>query len=152
MIFGVGTDVCDVRRVAAALARQGQRFAQKVLGRQEQKIFLSRGAQSESRSLRYLATRFAAKEAFSKAIGIGFRAPMNWHGCEVLNAPSGRPSVVLNGELAAWFAARQLKAHVSLSDERDYVVAFVVVETLGLAAAETLTVAPSGVSSFSTSL
>jgi holo-[acyl-carrier protein] synthase len=76
----------------------------------------------------YLATRFAAKEAFSKAIGLGMRMPMSWRACEVVNAASGKPGLVLHGALAAWFESRGLVAHVTVSDEPDYGVAFVVVE------------------------
>lgn len=82
----------------------------------------------EPRFLPYLATRFAAKEAFSKAIGMGMRMPMTWRAMEVVKARSGKPEVALHGELAAWFAAQGLSAHVTVSDEQDYAVAFVVVE------------------------
>ena len=70
----------------------------------------------------------AAKEAFSKAIGLGIRWPMTWRACEILNLPSGQPQIVLSGELAPWFAERRLQAHVTVTDESDYVAAFVVVE------------------------
>lgn len=76
----------------------------------------------------YLATRFSAKEAFSKAIGLGLHSPMTWRRCEVLNLPSGQPYLQLHDELAAWFEARQLCAHVSVTDENDYATSFVVVE------------------------
>lgn len=128
MIYGIGTDVCDIRRVAAALARRGERFAQKVLGPREIEVYRLRGARFPARGLAYLATRFAAKEAFAKAIGLGLRLPMTWRDCEVLKAASGQPEIHLHGALAAWFAARGLRAHVSLSDETDIATAFVVVE------------------------
>jgi holo-[acyl-carrier protein] synthase len=67
--------------------------------------------------VRFLATRFSAKEAFSKAIGLGIRSPMTWRGCEILNEPSGKPFIRLSGELADWFAARHLVAHVTVTDE-----------------------------------
>ena len=129
MIYGVGTDVCDVRRVQATLARRGDRFAGKVLGPDELKVFHARRAKVESRGIAYLATRFSAKEAFSKAIGMGMHMPMTWRDCEILNERSGKPYVQLRGELAAWFAQRGLVAHVSVTDETDYVATFVVVET-----------------------
>jgi holo-[acyl-carrier protein] synthase len=128
MIFGIGTDLCDLRRIAATLARRGDRFAEKVLGPQELVVWRARRARVEARGLRYLATRFSAKEAFSKAIGLGIRWPMTWRACEILNLPSGQPQVVLSGELAPWFAERRLQAHVTVTDESDYVAAFVVVE------------------------
>jgi holo-[acyl-carrier protein] synthase len=128
MIYGVGTDLCDVRRIAATLGRRGDRFPERVLGPTEIAVFRGRRAAVEERGLRYLATRFSAKEAFSKAIGLGLHAPMAWRACEVVNLPTGKPQIRLHGELAAWFQARGLMAHVSLSDEADYVSSFVVVE------------------------
>ena len=128
MIFGVGTDLCDVRRIRATLARRGDRFAERVLGPNELVVFHARRAQREERGIRYLATRFSAKEAFAKAIGLGLRMPMTWRGCEILNLPSGKPEIRLNGVLAEWFEARDLRAHVSVSDEADYATSFVVVE------------------------
>ncbi len=128
MIYGLGTDICDIRRIADTLARRGERFAEKVLGPQELRVFRARRARVEARGVAYLATRFAAKEAFSKAIGLGMRTPMSWRACELLNNPSGKPEIVLHGELAVWFADRGLRAHATISDERDTAVAFVVVE------------------------
>ena len=129
MIFGVGTDICDVRRIRAVLARRGDAFAERVLGAHEIAVFRSRRAQLEERGVRYLATRFSAKEAFSKAIGMGMRMPMTWRHCEVVKAPSGKPEIRLHGALAEWFDARGLQAHVSVTDETDYAASFVVVET-----------------------
>ena len=128
MIYGIGTDVCDVRRVQATLARRGDRFAHKVLGPAELLVFEARRARAEARGLRYLATRFSAKEAFSKAIGLGIRMPMTWRRCEILNHPSGQPYIRLHGALADWFSARGLQAHVTVTDETDYAASFVVVE------------------------
>lgn len=129
MIVGIGTDLCDVRRIREALDRRGDRFAEKVLGEREMAVWRARTARSPLRGLRYLATRFAAKEAFSKAIGLGIHMPMTWRRCEILNADSGQPQIVLNGDLADWFAARGWKAHVTVTDEGDLAQAFVVVET-----------------------
>lgn len=129
MIFGIGTDICDVRRIEATLARRGERFAMKVLGPGEWAVFQARRARSEARGVRFLATRFSAKEAFSKAVGMGIRMPMTWRACEVLNRPSGQPYVRLHGALAEWFESRSLSAHVSVTDESDYAASFVVVET-----------------------
>ena len=129
MIYGVGTDICDVRRIALTLARRGERFAQKVLGPHEMEVFRARRAKVEARGVSYLATRFSAKEAFAKAIGLGMRTPMTWRDCEIVKAPSGKPQIRLHGALAAWFDARGLQAHVSVSDETDYAASFVVVES-----------------------
>lgn len=128
MIYGIGTDLCDIRRIAATLARRGERFPEKVLGPHEITVYRARRAKVAARGLAYLATRFAAKEAFAKAVGLGIRSPMTWRGCEVVNARSGKPEIALHGELARWFAERRLVAHVTLTDESDYAAAFVVVE------------------------
>jgi holo-[acyl-carrier protein] synthase len=128
MIYGIGTDICDLRRMRETFARRGERFAERVLGPAELKVFASRRERHEARGLRFLATRFSAKEAFSKAIGLGIRMPMTWSSCEILNEPSGKPVIRLSGELARWFDERELIAHVSVTDESDYVAAFVVVE------------------------
>lgn len=138
MIYGVGTDLCDVRRVAATFERRGKRFAERVLGPDELRVFHARGARSPERGLRFLATRFSAKEAFSKAIGLGMRMPMRWRDCQILNEPGGKPFVRLSGALALWFEARALAAHVSVTDESEYAASVVVVEkiTAGQAGAE----------------
>jgi len=128
MIYGIGTDICDIRRVAATLGRRGERFAEKVLGPHEIEVFRARRAKLEARGVAYLATRFAAKEAFSKAIGLGMRLPMTWRDCEVVKAPSGKPGIRLHGALAAWCEQRRLLAQVSVSDESSYACAFVIVE------------------------
>lgn len=128
MIFGIGTDICEIPRIAATLSRRGDRFAQKVLGPDEWQVFNARRARLEARGLAYLATRFSAKESFSKAIGLGLRLPMLMRHCEILNHRSGQPFIRLHGELAAWCQARSLTAHVTLSDELERVVSFVVVE------------------------
>jgi len=130
MIYGIGTDLCDIRRIEATLARRGERFAEKVLGPHELEVFRFRLAAVPARGVRYLATRFSAKEAFSKAVGLGMRMPMTWRHCEVVKAPSGKPEIVLHGALAGWFAARGLRALLSVTDETDYAAAFVVVETI----------------------
>ena len=128
MIVGIGTDLCDVRRIAGVLQRQGERFAQRVLAPAELDVWRHRTARSPQRGLRYLATRFSAKEAFSKAVGLGMRMPMTWRLCEIANRPGGQPIVVLHGELKTWFEAQGLTAHVTLTDEGDHAASFVVVE------------------------
>jgi holo-[acyl-carrier protein] synthase len=129
MIYGIGTDICDLRRIAATLARRGDRFAEKVLGPHEIEVFRARRAKVQARGVSYLATRFSAKEAFSKAIGLGMRMPMTWRDCEIVKAASGKPEIRLHGELSAWFDARNLRAHVSVTDETEHAASFVVVET-----------------------
>jgi holo-[acyl-carrier protein] synthase len=128
MIYGIGTDICDVRRIGASLERHGDRFAHKILSEAELATWRSRTARWPERGLRYLATRFSAKEAFSKAVGLGMRMPMSWRLCEIGKLPSGQPVIVLHGGLKEWFDARGLQAHVSVTDESDYAASFVVVE------------------------
>ena len=129
MIYGIGTDLCDVRRIQATLERRGDRFAERVLGAAELRIFHARRERAPARGVRFVATRFSAKEAFSKAIGLGIRSPMTWRDCEILNEASGKPVIRLSGPLAEWFAARHLVAHVTVTDETDFAASFVVVET-----------------------
>jgi len=128
MIHGIGTDICDIRRLRATLERRGDRFAHKVLGPNELMVYEARRARATVRGVAYLATRFSAKEAFSKAIGMGMRMPMTWRACEILNHPSGAPYIRLNGALADWFSQQGLRAHVTVTDETDYAASFVVVE------------------------
>ncbi len=128
MIYGIGTDICDVRRIRASVERHGERFARKILSDAEFATWQARSKRWPERGLRYLATRFSAKEAFSKAIGLGMTMPMTWRLCELGNLPSGQPTVVLHGDLKEWFEARHLSAHVTLTDETDYAASFCVVE------------------------
>lgn len=128
MIYGIGTDICDVRRIRASLARHGDRFALKILSEAEFATWKERSARWPERGIRYLATRFSAKEAFSKAIGLGMRMPMTWRLCEIGKLPSGQPLIVLHGGLKDWFESRHLSAWVSVTDETDYAASFCVVE------------------------
>jgi holo-[acyl-carrier-protein] synthase len=130
MVYGIGTDICDVRRIRQSLERHGERFAAKILSDAEMQTWRTRSARWPERGVRYLATRFSAKEAFSKAVGLGMRMPMTWRLCEIANHPSGEPHVVLHGVLKDWCAARRLVARVSVSDETDYAVSFVVIEQM----------------------
>jgi len=128
MVHGIGTDICDVRRIRASLERHGERFARRILSDGEFRTWQARTARWPERGVRYLATRFSAKEAFSKAVGLGMRMPMTWRQCEVAKLPSGQPVIVLHGGLKDWFEAQGLTAHVSVTDESDYAASFVVVE------------------------
>jgi len=128
MIYGIGTDICDVRRIRSSLERLGDRFAEKVLAEGELATWRARSARWPDRGVRYVATRFSAKESFSKAIGMGMRMPMTWRHCEIVNLPSGQPSIVLHGALKDWFEAQGLQVHLSVTDESDYAASFCVVE------------------------
>ncbi|MFT3814108.1 MAG: holo-ACP synthase [Acidovorax sp.] len=128
MIYGIGTDICDVRRIRDTLQRHGDRFAEKVLADAELRTWKERSARWPERGIRYLATRFSAKEAFSKAIGLGMTMPMTWRACEVAKLASGQPVIVLHGALKDWCEARRLTVHLSVTDETDYAASFCVVE------------------------
>jgi len=135
MIYGIGADICDVRRIRASLERHGERFAQRVLAPGEMATWRARSTRWPERGVRFVATRFSAKEAFSKAIGLGMRMPMTWRSCEVGKLPSGAPVLVLHGALKEWCEARHLHALISLSDESDYALSYCIVQTLGPTAA-----------------
>ena len=128
MIYGIGTDICDIRRIRASLARHGERFAQRILSDRELATWTERSARWPDRGVSYLATRFSAKEAFSKAIGLGMRMPMTWRHCEIAKMPSGKPEIVLHAALKDWFDALELTAHITVTDETDYAASFCVVE------------------------
>jgi len=131
VIYGIGTDLVEIERIAAAVDRFGERFAKRILGPQEQERYAARRSRSARRGLAYLATRFAAKEAVSKAIGLGLRSPMTWRAVEIVNAPSGKPLVVANGPLAEFLSARRLRLSVSVTDEQTMAMAFAVAEVFG---------------------
>ena len=131
MIYGIGTDLVEIGRIAAAVDRFGERFVDRILGPQERVRYEARRARSASRGLAFLATRFAAKEAVSKAIGLGLRSPMTWRAVEIINAPSGQPQVVAHDALAEFIRARRLRLSVSVTDEQSMAMAFVVAEVIG---------------------
>jgi holo-[acyl-carrier protein] synthase len=127
MIYGVGTDLIDIRRVERALDRFGDRFAQRILCEPELKRF-----RAHKKPVAYLAKRFAAKEAFTKALGTGIHAPANWHGVWVVNLKSGKPQLEFSSELKKLLKERQIRhAHLSLTDEREMAAATVILECEG---------------------
>ncbi len=130
MIYGIGTDLVEIGRIAAAVDRFGERFVDRILGPQEKLRYEARRARSARRGLAFLATRFAAKEAVSKAIGLGLRSPMSWRAVEIVNAPSGQPRVVANGALTAFLQTRCLRLSVSVTDEETMAMAFVIAEVV----------------------
>ncbi len=130
MIFGIGLDVIEIDRVAAALERRGERFVTRVLGPRELAVYHVRRRRSEVRGIAFLATRFAAKEAIAKAVGLGMRSPMTWRAVEIVNEPGGRPCAVANGPFAAFLQDRGLRLHVSGSDIANLAVAHAIAETL----------------------
>lgn len=124
MIHGIGTDLLDARRIREGLARFGEHYADRILAPAEHA-----GYYASRDPARFLAKCFAAKEAFAKATGTGLRAPVSLRNLAVLRDARGRPYIECAPELAAWLAARGLTAHhVSLSDEGDLVLAYVILE------------------------
>jgi holo-[acyl-carrier protein] synthase len=130
VIYGIGTDLVEIGRIAAAVERFGDRFAERILGPQERANYERRRARSARRGLAFLATRFAAKEAVSKAIGLGLRSPMTWRAVEIVNAPSGQPLVLAHDALAEFLRQRRLRLTVSVTDEQAMAMAFVVAEVV----------------------
>lgn len=124
MIYGIGTDLVEIGRVEKVLKRFGERFAQRILCEPELRRF-----RVHQRPVAYLAKRFAAKEAFSKALGIGIHAPANWHGVWVVNLRSGKPTLEYSPALREFLQQKKiLKSHLSLTDEREMACATVILE------------------------
>lgn len=125
MIYGIGTDIVEIARIESALSRHGERFARKLLSDEEWQEFLLKG-----QAAAWLAKRFAAKEAFAKALGTGIRGEVTLPRIAVRNDALGRPVLVLDARLLALLDERKIRAmHLSLSDERQFACAFVVLET-----------------------
>jgi holo-[acyl-carrier protein] synthase len=125
MIHGIGTDLLDARRIRDGLARFGEHYADRLLAPAEHA-----GYYASSDPARFLAKCFAAKEAFAKAAGTGLRAPVSLRNIAVLRDVMGKPLIECAPELAAWLAERGVTAHhVSLSDEGNLVLAYVILET-----------------------
>lgn len=123
MIYGIGTDIVAVARMVEFHGKFGERAIEKVLAPEE------RAACHVAREpARFLAKRFAAKEALAKALGTGVRAPVLLTAIVVTHDVLGKPSFEFSGALAEYMEQHGLTAHLSLSDEKDNVIAFVVVE------------------------
>jgi holo-[acyl-carrier protein] synthase len=134
-VYGIGTDIVLLPRIESLYARYGERFARRVLGPDELAEFERRrgrgpsdGVAGTDRAIRYLAKRFAGKEAFSKALGLGLRGPMTLLSLQILNDRRGRPYPVARKALAPYLESLGVTAHVSLSDEKDSALAFVILE------------------------
>jgi holo-[acyl-carrier protein] synthase len=127
VIYGVGTDLIEIPRVERALVRFGARFAERILCEPELRRF-----RAHAKPAAYLAKRFAAKEAFTKALGTGIRAPANWHGVWVSNLRSGKPQLEYSAALAALLERRGVRrSHLTLTDERGMASATVILECDG---------------------
>lgn len=125
MIAGVGTDIVSIARVAAVLARHGDRFVARVLVADERARL-----PADARRARWLAKRWAAKEAVAKAFGTGIGGQLGFQDIVIGNDAAGQPRVFLQGAGALLAQARGIaQVHLSLSDEQDTALAFVVLET-----------------------
>ena len=127
-IVGIGTDLVEIERIEEALRRFGDRFVDRILGPQERLRYEARSVRVARRGVTYLATRFAAKEAISKALGLGMRQPMSWRAVEIVNAPTGAPMALASGALRDYLRARRLTLHVSVTDERALAMAYAIAE------------------------
>ena len=135
MIIGMGSDLCNIERIQASLDRFGERFENRVFTPLEQ----AKAARRPYTKAGTLAKRFAAKEAFSKAVGTGFKAGVFMKDIGVVNAPSGAPTLALTGGAAARLAAitppgHEAVVHLTLTDDHPWAQAFVVIEARPLAA------------------
>ncbi len=133
MILGIGSDLSDIRRIEASLARFGDRFKQRVFTETER----ARSERKTDQAASY-AKRFAAKEACAKALGTGIRRGVFWRDMGVVNMRSGQPTMALTGGAAARLAeitpaGMGAVIHVSLTDDHPYAQAFVIIEATPLA-------------------
>jgi holo-[acyl-carrier protein] synthase len=125
LIYGIGTDIVEVTRIESSIAQFGDDFAKRILADSE---FVSY-ADSQIKA-RFLAKRFAAKEAFSKALGTGLRAPCTFQNIAVSHDDLGKPILVLAPDLKIWMNQKNIQhTHISISDEKNLAAAFVVLET-----------------------
>lgn len=123
MIYGIGTDIVAVRRLQEMWERHGDKALDKLLAPQEIVEFAATADKG-----RFLAKRFAAKEAFAKALGTGVRPPAVLPAIAVGHDDLGKPALIFHGQLEKMLENRKLKAHLSLSDEADYAIAYVILE------------------------
>ncbi|MBA3033471.1 MAG: holo-ACP synthase [Gammaproteobacteria bacterium] len=125
MIFGIGTDLVAIERTQALWQRHGERAMEKILAPEERS-----DCRGHPEPGRFLAKRFAAKEALGKALGTGIRTPVLLPAIAVTHDDLGKPAFAFAPELADWMQECRLVAHLSLSDEAGQALAFVVVEQL----------------------
>lgn len=135
MIIGMGSDLCNIERIQSSLDRFGDRFEQRVFTPVEQ----AKAARRPYTKAGTLAKRFAAKEAYSKAVGTGFRFGVHMKDIGVVNAPTGAPTLALAGGAAARLAAltppgHEAVIHLTLTDDHPWAQAFVVIEARPIAA------------------
>jgi holo-[acyl-carrier protein] synthase len=124
MIVGIGTDIVSIERIAGVLERHGERFVNRVLTPDERARYHRTKLKAS-----HLAKRWAAKEAFAKAIGTGIHAPFTWQSVTVTRDPKGAPGLEPAPGMAAYLRERGVKrSHLTLTDDAGVAVAFVVLE------------------------
>lgn len=124
MIYGIGTDIVEVARLEHSIQQFGDEFATRVLAESEMEIYLKTKLKA-----RFLAKRFAAKEAFSKALGTGIRGVVSFQNIAVSHDELGKPLLILAQDLADFVHEKRItQMHVSISDEKNLAAAFVVLE------------------------
>ena len=125
MIYGIGTDIVEVSRIEASINQFGDDFAKRILAASELQSY-----QDSQIKARFLAKRFAAKEAFSKALGTGLRAPATFQNIAVAHDDLGKPVLLLANELQSLLDSKSItQTHISISDEKNLAAAFVVLES-----------------------
>lgn len=125
MIFGIGTDIVEVARIEASISQFGDDFAKRILADSELASYLASHIKP-----RFLAKRFAAKEAFSKALGTGLRAPATFQNIIISHDNLGKPILVLADDLLTLMQSKKIiQTHLTISDEKNLAAAFVVLET-----------------------
>ncbi len=126
MITGIGTDIVSITRIRDTLDRHGASFVQRILSDAE---LVALNDVNVSAVAAWLAKRWAAKEAFAKAAGTGMRAPLTFAGIGIMHDAHGKPQFILSNTVQQWLAERGVtKTHLSISDEREHAVAFVIFE------------------------
>lgn len=126
MIYGIGTDIVDFARFESMLARYGDRLVERMLSERELPEF-----RSQTNAARFIAKRFAAKEAFAKAVGSGLRHPVSLRRISIIHDGLGKPALIFDETLSKHLAQLGIAAHhLSISDEQDKIVAFVVLESV----------------------
>lgn len=126
MIYGIGTDIVNIERIAALYKKDKERLLRKILSETEQEIIAK--IKLESQQIGYLAKRFAGKEAVAKALGTGIAGGLNFSDIEILNNDKGQPYVNINNNLATRQKIISEQIKISLSDDSPFAVAFVVIE------------------------
>ena len=124
MIYGIGHDIVENKRIANLIKEHGDRFLDKILSKQEHEIY-----EQQINNVNYVAKRFAAKEAFAKGCGTGLRSPIVMRNISVLNDELGKPYFVFNDSINFWLMVRKIcSCHISISDDELMSSAFVVLE------------------------